>query len=122
MWRDERGVALPIVIALSTIMFLITTVTISQSLRSRQAENLHWEMIQASYAAEGGIAQVQAKLHAGSVNLSTLTLKVNRFVVQAQIQKVPLQITCTAYGRFGVKQRITAQLSSASYHVIRWIK
>ena len=122
MWRDERGIALPIVIALSTIMFLIATVTISHSLRSRQVGNLHWEMIQANYAAESGIAQTQAKLKSGSRHLSVLTMRINQFIVRIEIQKSPLQVTATAFGRFGVKHTNTAQLSPTTYKVVRWIK
>lgn len=103
-------------------MFLIVTVTISQSLRSKQIANLHWEMIQANYAAECGIAQAQAKLHANISSFCVQVTKVNHITVRTEIQKIPLQIRAVAYGRFGVKQTIVAHLSPMTYKVVRWAK
>jgi hypothetical protein len=59
MWNDEQGFALPMVMAVSVLLFLVGTLLIYQVKASRLSEQLYGEQLRGQYAAEGGIAMMQ---------------------------------------------------------------
>lgn len=126
-WRneDEQGMALPIVIAVSTILSILLTLLVSQAVRHQQTENLFWERMRAQYAAESGIADMQYRLEHGQDRMDTMVIRLDDIEVQTQIlnkdaDKIHLQ--STASSRYGVKQTIQVYLAPKTLEVIRWFR
>ncbi|MBA4493273.1 hypothetical protein ACFO25_06635 [Paenactinomyces guangxiensis] len=125
MRRDERGMALPVVVAVLTILFILVSFLVSQSVYSRQAQNLYWERMRAQYAAESGIALIQQRLEREPNRIKSDVFQINGLKVTTEILKPEnsyIQVRATASGRFGVKQTIQAEIDPHTLAVIRWIR
>lgn len=111
--KTERGSLLPIVLVVSLFLCFFFTISLAELKRTDQLEQLYFEMIQAQYAAESGIAYVKQAL--SQQNSPNLTLQKQfgsiKVITQAK-ETAPGKITivATAYARQNVKQTITVHV------------
>ncbi|MDR6224937.1 hypothetical protein [Desmospora profundinema] len=117
---DERGIALPLVLGVMVLVFLLVTATLSQSLQARHSTVTDWQMLRAQYAAESGIARMQEKI-CQQEQFGTITTQLNgmEVVTQSVIRGGEGVIISTAEGQ-GVKQTIRVWLDRKTCTVIRW--
>jgi hypothetical protein len=101
---DERGFALPAVIAVTTILFTLVTFVVALAVRSHEAGRLYEERMRVKYAAETGIAKMQQEWALGQRKQDTL-LDVGGVTVYVQVEEKPddaLHVVATGYGEKGV--------------------
>lgn len=123
--QDERGMALPIVIAVSAILFILVTLFLSQAVRGKHTERLHGERMRVQYAAESGIAWMQKRIRHQPDRLDADLIRVGDVKVHTRILRKDsskIHIVSTAFGRFGVKQTIQVELDPKTLAVTRWVR
>ncbi len=118
--KAERGALLPIVLVGSLFLSFFVTMNIAELKRTDRLEQLYFEMIEAQYAAESGIAYTKQAL--SQQNNPNLTLQKQfgsiRVVTQAkEIDAEKIAVTATAYARQNVKQTITVQVKKKPFLV-----
>lgn len=122
--QDEQGMVLPLVSAMSIIIFILVSLLIAESLRSRQTENLYWEKLRTQYAAESGITLMQQRLsqreQSGEHQYEIDGMKVFVKVVARDPNKIHLQ--ATALGSLGVKQTVQVYLSPQTLAIQQWFR
>ncbi|SEN06545.1 hypothetical protein [Lihuaxuella thermophila] len=125
MGQDERGIALPMVMAVSVILFILITLFVSQTVRGMHTGRLYGERMRVQYAAESGIAWMQHKLRYQPDHRDTGLVRVDDVKVHARVlgkDSSEIYIESTAYGRFGVKQTIRVWLDPETLAVTRWVR
>jgi Tfp pilus assembly protein PilX len=119
---DERGAALPLVLAVTLLVFLLIAAGALHAVNHRRHQLLDWEMLRAQYAAEAGIAVVQARLRedpewTGAMSMTWDGIRV-RTVVEGRTSD---GILLRSVGRTsGVKQTIRVALDPETLAVKRW--
>ncbi len=119
---DERGAALPLVLAVTLLVFLLIAAGALHAVNHRRHQLLDWEMLRAQYAAEAGIAVVQARLRedpdwTGAMSMTWDVIRV-RTVVEGRTSD---GIRLRSVGRTsGVKQTIRVALDPETLAVKRW--
>ncbi|MGB0089828.1 hypothetical protein SAMN04488025_10258 [Planifilum fulgidum] len=119
---DERGAALPLVLAVTLLVFLLIAAGALHAVNHRRHQLLDWEMLRAQYAAEAGIAVVQARLRedpewTGAMSMTWDGIRV-RTVVEGRTSD---GIRLRSVGRTpGVKQTIRVALDPETLAVKRW--
>ncbi|PTM59349.1 hypothetical protein [Desmospora activa] len=118
--RDERGMALPLVLGVTVLVFLLVTAVLSQSMQARHSHVTDWRIIRAQYAAESGIALMQAQA-CEEESFSAITTQENGMAVTTQSQRESgeIVITSVAEGQ-GVKQTVRVRLDMETCQVVRW--
>jgi Tfp pilus assembly protein PilX len=118
--RDERGFALPLVLGVMILVFLLVTALLSQSLQARHSTMTDWQMLRAQYAAESGVARMQETL-CQQERLQPLTTRMNGMEVNTNgvVRNGVAVISSTASGR-GVKQSVRVWVDQRTCTVIRW--
>jgi hypothetical protein len=111
--KNEQGSLLPIVLVGSLFLCFFFTVSIAELKRADRSEQLYFEMVEAQYAAESGIAYTKQAI--SQQNDPNLTLEKQfgpiRVITQAkEIDPGKVAITATAYARQNVKQTITVHV------------
>ncbi|SMO49327.1 hypothetical protein [Melghirimyces algeriensis] len=120
--RDERGIALPFVLGVTVLAFLLITAALSIFSRSLHGERLDWKLAQAQYAAESGIARMQQKVCTDPSWRRPLSTPMNGIQTHTAVQKIEndtLEIRSIARGD-GVKQTITAEVNLPDCTIVRW--
>jgi hypothetical protein len=124
MWNREQGFALPLVMAVSVILFLAGTLLIHQVQSSRLAEQLYGEQLRVQYAAEGGIAMMQQQLH-DTASPSTIQLQIDGIKVRTEVITKDanyIHVRSTAKARWGVQQTIQVQLAVQDLAIVHWFR
>ncbi|MBA4543941.1 MULTISPECIES: hypothetical protein [Thermoactinomyces] len=124
MRRNERGFALPVVIASLTVLFTLLTFLIIGSADTKQAQALYEEQIRCKYASESGIAVLRKQLKMGSAGKKGL-LQINGIYVETWILQQGEKMTrvqATAYGKNGVMQTSEVELDPHTLAIHRWIR
>ncbi|SFJ07127.1 hypothetical protein [Thermoflavimicrobium dichotomicum] len=126
MQETERGIALPTVLAISFLLFVLFTAMIGQIVRSQQAHRLYVEAVRAQYAAESGIAWRQLRLSKKNNDIHMEEREIDRIRVLTQVKRVnqlnQWQISATAFARYGVSQTITVYLDENTLEILRWVR
>lgn len=124
VWKDQRGLVLPMVLAVMILVFMLITAAVSQAVSHRQAASGEWEMIQAQYAAESGIARMQQKLRRDPGWSGTLVTRINGMKASTAIikkQNPLIQIRSVAKGE-RVRQTVTVELDSETFEIKTWTR
>ncbi|QKG84845.1 hypothetical protein GXN76_10440 [Kroppenstedtia pulmonis] len=124
IWKDQRGLVLPMVLAVMILVFMLVTAAVSQAVSHRQAASGEWEMIQAQYAAESGIARMQQKLRSDPGWSGTLVTRINGMKASTTIVKKRsrmIQIRSVAKGK-RVRQTVTVELDSQTLQIEKWTR
>ncbi|WP_140413602.1 hypothetical protein [Marininema halotolerans] len=126
IWRvlnNEKGLALPIVLAVSILLFFIITAVLTQLVRAGHGSAAEWKMIRAQYAAESGIARMQYQLCGGSRSKNdSLITQMNGFQSQTWSEAHhgnQIQIVSVAKGQ-GVKQTIRVLVAKDTCIIQKW--
>lgn len=119
---DERGAALPLVLAVTLVAFLLIAAGALHAVNHRRHQFLEWEMLRAQYAAESGIAVVQARLREEPEWTGTMTMTWDGIRVRTVVEgRTPDGIRLRSVGRnSGVKQTIRVELDPETLAVKRW--
>ncbi|SDW08991.1 hypothetical protein SAMN05444487_101274 [Marininema mesophilum] len=120
--RNERGLALPMVLAVTILLFLILTAVLTQLVREGHARTAEWKMIRAQYAAESGIARMQSRLCVVKRPKKLLTTQMNGLRTETKIdryEKNAVHVISIAHGK-GVKQTIKAKLARDNCTIQKW--
>ncbi|TCS94703.1 hypothetical protein [Hazenella coriacea] len=123
--RDEEGMVLPIVSAVSIIIFILVSLLIAESIRSRQTENLYWEKLRVQYAAESGIALMQQRLSKSQDRSSEVEYQVDGLKVHVKVKardSDQIHLQATAFGSLGVKQTVQVYLSPRTLAIQKWFR
>lgn len=121
-WKGERGAALPIVLAVTAMVFLLIAAGALHTVNHRRHQFLEWEMLRAQYAAESGIAMAQQRLRErpdwnGTVTMTWDGITVRTVVEERKSDRIRLR----SVGRnAGVRQTIRVTLDPDSLEVRRW--
>lgn len=122
---DERGMALPLVTAISLIVFLFLFTSLAHTVYSGESTALEWEMMRAQYAAESGIARIQERLRERSGWRGTLQTKVNGAKVITAIEgedRRGIRVVSIGMMDRGVKQTIRVVLDPITYEMKEWAR
>jgi hypothetical protein len=124
MGRNERGFALPVVIAALTVLFTLLTFLITGSADTKQAQILYEEQLRSKYASESGIAVIRKQLKMGKAEKKGF-LQVNGIYVETMIMEkedARIHVQATAYGNHGVVQTTEVELEPHTLAIKRWIR
>lgn len=123
-WRlNEKGMALPLVTAISIVLFLFLFTTLAHTVYSRESASLEWEMARAQYAAESGIAILQHRLRVQPDWRGTLQVTINDSNVVTKIEGNDYQgihVTSIGFMDRGVKQTVHVILDPTTYKIREW--
>jgi Tfp pilus assembly protein PilX len=123
MRKNEQGMILPIVLAVSILLFILFTSFLSQMARSHQVKKLYIESSRAQYAAESGIAWRQAQLARNSQDLKVAYTKTDDIRVKTEVTYLEnvhsFQVKATAFARYGVNQTVIALLEPDTLEILR---
>jgi Tfp pilus assembly protein PilX len=119
---DERGAALPLVLAVTLLVFLLIAAGALHAVNHRRHQLLDWEMLRAQYAAEAGIAVVQARLREDPEWTGAMTMTWDGIRVRTVVEgRTSDGIRLRSVGRTsGVKQTIRVALDPETLAVKRW--
>lgn len=120
--QDDRGVALPLVLAVSLMVFMLIATGWIHFVNNRQNHRLEWEALRAQYAAESGIAMVQQRLRERPGWRGAMTMTWDGVEVRTVVEgHGPDGIRLRSVGRVsGVKQTIRVEMDPATLKVRRW--
>lgn len=120
--KDERGAALPLVLAVAALVFLLVAAGALHTVNHRYHQRLEWEMIRAQYAAESGIAVVQERLKEHPEWTGTMTMTWDGIRVRTVVEDRGSEgIRLRSVGRnSAVKQTIRVVLDPETLEVKRW--
>lgn len=120
--KDERGAALPLVLAVTMMIFLLIAAGALHTVNNRRHQFLEWEMLRAQYAAESGIAVVQERLRKRPDWRGTMTMTWDGITVRTVVEdRESGGIRLRSVGRrSGVKQTIRVILDPETLEVKRW--
>jgi type II secretory pathway component PulK len=122
--NHEQGFALPMVMAVSVLLFLVGTLLIYQIKASRLSEQLYGEQLRGQYAAEGGIAMMQQQLHE-SASPAVIQLQIDGIEVKTEVitkDTSYIHVRSTAKARWGVQQTIQVQLAVKDLAIVHWFR
>lgn len=118
--RDERGMALPLVLGVTVLVFILVTAVLSQSLQARHSHVTDWRMIRAQYAAESGIAAMQVEsCEEGGSTVMTMQLNGMEVHTRSRSEGGEAVITSTAEGQ-GVRQTVQVRVDPETCRVTQW--
>ncbi|AUS09407.1 hypothetical protein C1X05_11665 [Laceyella sacchari] len=120
---DERGMALPAVTAVTTLLFTFAALVATMAVRADKAATLYEERMRVKYATETGIAKVQQERSLGKRQPETL-LNVGGVMVVVQTEEKEdgtLRVVATGHGERGVRQTIAVLLDQKTLAIIKWI-
>jgi type II secretory pathway pseudopilin PulG len=123
--NEERGFILPVVmilVALLSSLFLFATKEWSGW---REKDNLRLAMVQASYAAESGIAYMQVKLREEPDDYSSIHDQIGSYQVDVSVWELDagtLMIQAVAKGNDKVQQTETAEVEKSTLKIKRWLE
>lgn len=120
--RDERGIALPFVLAVTVLAFLLTTAALSGYSRSLQSAEMEEKRMQAQYAAESGVARMQQKRCEDSGWQRPLSTRMNGVQTETRVEERgggKVRIRSVARGE-EVKQTVTVEMDPKTCKVIHW--
>lgn len=120
--KDERGAALPLVLAVSTMIFLLIAAGALHTVNNRRHQSLEWEMLRAQYAAESGIAVVQERLRKRPGWRGAMTMTWDGITVRTVVEGQGSDgLRLRSVGRkSSVKQTIRVILDPETLAVKRW--
>lgn len=133
MILNERGFALPLVLGITFTVMILLLFWITHSVRYHRMLQLNWERMQTRYAAESGLATIQATWSqkqngrkidqvSQSGNIEALYYNGKRIVFQTKWKDQGIQVKVTAYGRWNVKQTVEVELDPKTLAIRRWIR
>jgi hypothetical protein len=119
---DERGAALPLVLAVTLLVFLLIAAGALHAVNHRRHQFLDWEMLRAQYAAEAGIAVVQERLMEDPEWTGAMTMTWDGIRVRTVVEERASDgIRLRSVGRTSVvKQTIRVELDPETLAVKRW--
>lgn len=109
---QERGFALPIVVAVMMILVFVSFFLLSQLVRHRQTTHLINETITAQYVAESGIALMQQRLKRYPELDQDFFYQWKQFYVRIKLMKRDqmIELESQAVGKNGVRQTVRVKL------------
>jgi hypothetical protein len=119
----QNGFALPVVLAVTMTLFLLLTAAVSSLSDNRDDTMWQWEMTQAQYAAETGIARIQSMLAERRTVPETLSFNWDGTKVQVRGQPGPSgywNVTAVGERKNGVVQTVRAVLENREWTIVRW--
>jgi hypothetical protein len=119
----QSGFALPMVLAVTMMLFLLLTAAVSSLADNRDDTMWQWEMTQAQYAAETGIACVQSMLAEHRTVQGTLSFIWDGTKVRVRSQPGPSgywNVTAVGERRSGIVQTVRAVLEPRRWTIVRW--
>lgn len=122
-WSDEKGMALPLVTAISIVIFLFLFTTLSHTVYSRESASIEWDMMRAQYAAESGIASLQHRLRVHPDWRGTVQITINNTKVVAKIEgddHKGIHVTSIGFIDRGIKQSVRVVLDPVTFEIREW--
>ncbi|GGA31542.1 hypothetical protein GCM10007416_00070 [Kroppenstedtia guangzhouensis] len=122
MIQDERGIALPFVLAVTLLAFLLMTATLTSYTHSLKGAQMELNRLRAQYAAESGIARMQQKVCTDPAWHHPLSTPMNGMKTATRVEGTGggiVRIRSVAKGE-GVRQTITVEMDRKSCQVVRW--
>ncbi len=122
-WSDEKGMALPLVTAISIVIFLFLFTTLSHTVYSRESASIEWDMMRAQYAAESGIAALQHRLRVQPDWRGTVQITINDAKVVTKTEgndHKGIHVTSIGFMDRGVKQSVRVVLDPVTYEIREW--
>lgn len=119
---DERGIALPFVLAVTVLAFLLTTAALSGYSRSLQSVEMEEKRMRAQYAAESGIARMQQKRCENPGWQRSLSTPMNGVQTETRVEERRggrVRIHSVAKGE-EVQQSVTVEMDSKTCKVLHW--
>lgn len=120
---NERGFALPAVMAITTLLFTFITLAAASVVRGNEASELYEERMQVKYATEAGIAKIQQAWALGKPSHG-VQLNIDDVMVEVRVEEKEqdrLYITATGHGEKGVHQSISVIVDQKTLAIIGWI-
>ncbi|MFD1436015.1 hypothetical protein ACFQ5F_14030 [Kroppenstedtia eburnea] len=120
--QNERGIALPFVLAVTVLAFLLTTAALAGYSHSLQGAQMEQKRVRAQYAAESGIARMQQKVCDDPAWNQSLSTPMNGMKTETRIEGTSggrVRIHSVAEGE-GVRQTIRVEVDRKSCQVVRW--
>ncbi|MDN4594886.1 hypothetical protein [Polycladomyces subterraneus] len=119
----HNGFALPMVLAVTMMLFLLLTAAVSSFADNRDDTMWQWEMTQAQYAAETGITRIQLMLAERRTVRGTLSFTWDGTKVRVRAQPGPTgywNVTAVGERRYGIVQTVRAVLENRRWTIVRW--
>ncbi|MFC4076621.1 hypothetical protein [Salinithrix halophila] len=121
-FNDQRGIALPFVLAVSVLLFILLTAALSQLFRSGHTVSAEWKTLRAQYAAESGLARIQNHLCTSRKNITPITTRINGIQAKTQVEgraRNAIRLVSVARGR-GIKQTIRVEVDRETCQIREW--
>ncbi|MFD1426790.1 Tfp pilus assembly protein PilX [Kroppenstedtia sanguinis] len=122
MIQDERGIALPFVLAVTVLAFLLTTAALTSYTYSFKGIQMEMKRVRAQYAAESGIARMQQKVCDDPAWNQSLSTPMNGMKTETRIEGTGgnrVRIHSVAKGK-KVRQTIRVEVEPKTCEVLRW--
>ncbi len=114
---------MPVVLAVSSMIFILLTIMVSMNIRSRQTERLWWEGVQAGYAAESGMEVMKTRLRERP-EADSGRFRLGEYLVEVKAERKTgqLRLRAVATGPSGIRKSAEAELDPASLVIQRRIR
>jgi hypothetical protein len=122
---EERGFILPVVLILVALLSSLFLFASREWSGWREKDNLRLAMVQASYAAESGVAYMQAKLREQTEDYSSIHDQIGSYQVDVSVWESDsgtLMIQAVASGKDKVQQTETAEVEKKTLKIKRWLE